>query len=160
MPVYPWQRYSSKQIHSLANGTTFWNLLRRFQRRSSKTYRSIQACASCAFLAHWKSKQLKRNGNRKEKKKTTGKKKRLTKIFRLPSCRKARVSRSFSQIDGDEELSGISCPNQSLGKAVPTATDVGSAPGSALNFLWDWASYLKLVVLQRFINSSVGQITV
>lgn len=37
---------------------------------------------------------------------------------------------------------------------------MGSGPGSALNFLWDWASYVKLVVLQHFINLSVVQITV
>lgn len=75
-------------------------------------------------------------------------------------CRKAHISCSFSQIDGEKELTGISHPNQSLGKSAPTATDMGSGPGSALNFLWDWESYLKSVVLQCFINSSVGQITV
>lgn len=77
-----------------------------------------------------------------------------------PPCRKALFSRSFSQMDGDEELPGTSHPNQSLGKHAPTAADVGSGPASALNFLWDWVSYLTLVVLQHFINSREGQITV
>jgi len=64
VPVYPWQHYSLQQIHSLANdplGTAFRNLLsfpEKVQRE--KGQRRFSAGASCAFLAHWKSKRLKK----------------------------------------------------------------------------------------------------
>lgn len=78
---------------------------------------------------------IKKNWNR-GKKQTVGKKV-ISQNIQTP-CRKAHFTCSFSQIDGEEELPGISHPNQSLGKSAPTATDIGSGPGSALNFLWDW----------------------
>lgn len=89
-----------------------------------------------------------------------GKKKKVISQNIQTPCRKAHFSCSFSQIDGEKELPGISHPHQSLGKSAPTATDMGSGPESALNFLWDWESYFKFVVLQCFINSSVDQTTV
>lgn len=128
------------------------------QKAQQDLQKHLGICILCLFSS-LEIQTILKNGNG-EGKMDHGKKKWLTKIFRLPSCRKALFSCSFSQIDGDEELPRTSCPNQSLGKPAPTATDVGSGPGSALNFLWDWASYLKLVVLQHFINSSEGQITV